>query len=270
MPRRKKTEPSPSATGAAQTKATAARAGEALIAQKELPYGRLLLAQAGDNLRLDLTLSMQAYPNVCAALMDEDGNNILPSMCFGLRSQQPSGFFSNTELNQKRNLTLQSSAENLGRMIGAMQMVLDELNGEYESKRERERLAARNGAKVSGDGAPGMEPPYSARRGTREADGEWAAPGEEADASHEDHSAPAKPPATEPVPTPETASVLQKRTPAVSASDIAAMRAKVASMTPEEGAEAIRRAQRLAERRRKNPDIFSGGKPFTTETSDKE
>ncbi|MBU2852301.1 hypothetical protein [Acidithiobacillus ferrivorans] len=266
MPRRKKTDTSPSATGAAQAKATAARAGEALIAQKELPYGRLLLAQAGDNLRLDLTLSMQAYPNVCAALMDEDGNNILPSMCFGLRSQQPSGFFSNAELDQKGNMTLQSSAENLGRMIVAMKMVMDELNDEYESKRERERLAALNGAKGSGYSAPGIDPPYPAHRGTREADGEETGP------THEDHSAHPKPPATEPVPPPETVSVPREGNPepVSAAPDIAAARVKAASMTPEEGAEAIRKAQRLLERRRKNPGIFSGGKPSTTETSDKE
>ena len=265
MARRKKTDTSPSTTGAAQSKATAARAGEALIAQKELPYGRLLLALAGDNLRLDLTLSMQAYPNVCAALMDEDGNNILPSMCFGLRSQQPSGFFSNAELDQKGNMTLQSSAENLGRMIVAMKMVLDELNDEYESKRERERLAALNWANGSGDSAPGIEPPYPARQRTQEADGKEAGP------AHEDHSAHTKPPVTESAPPPETVSVLQEGNPApVSAPDIAAARVKAASMTPEEGAEAIRKAQRLLERRRKNPGIFSGGKPSTTETSDKE
>ncbi len=264
MARRKKPDTSPSTTGAAQSKATAARAGEALIAQKELPYGRLLLAQAGDNLRLDLTLSMQAYPNVCAALMDEDGNNILPSMCFGLRSQQPSGFFSNAELDQKGNMTLQSSAENLGRMIVAMKMVLDELNDEYESKRERERLAALNGAKGSGDSTPGIEPPYPARQGTQEAGGAEAVP------THEDRSAHTKPPATEPVSTPKTLSALQESNPAVPAPDIAAARVKVASMTQEEGAEAIRKAQRLLERRRKNPGIFSGGKPSTTETSDKE
>ena len=264
MARRKKTDTSPSTTGAAQSKATAARAGEALIAQKELPYGRLLLAQAGDNLRLDLTLSMQAYPNVCAALMDEDGNNILPSMCFGLRSQQPSGFFSNAELDQKGNMTLQSSAENLGRMIVAMKMVLDELNDEYESKRERERLAALNRAKGSGDSAPGIENPYPAHRGTQETGGEEAIP------THEDRSAHTKPPSTEPVSKPEVLSVPREGNPAVPAPDIAAARVKVASMTSEEGAEAIRRAQRLLERRRKNPGIFSGGKPPTTETSDKE
>ncbi|MBN6740150.1 hypothetical protein JKG47_06315 [Acidithiobacillus sp. MC6.1] len=264
MSRRRKADAPPSATGAAQSKATAARAGEALIAQKELPYGRLLLAQAGDNLRLDLTLSMQAYPNVCAALMDEDGNNILPSMCFGLRSQQPSGFFSNAELDQKGNMTLQTSAENLGHMIVAMKMALDELNDEYESKRERERLAALNGAKESGDGAPGMEPPYPAHRGTQEPGGEGAGP------AHEDHSARTKPPATEPVSTSETVSAPQDGIPTVPAPDIASARAKVASMTPEEGAEAIRRAQRMAEIRRKNPGIFPGGKPSTTETSDKE
>ncbi len=264
MARHKKTDTSQSATGAAQSKATAARAGEALIAQKELPYGRLLLAQAGDNLRLDLTLSMQAYPNVCAALMDEDGNNILPSMCFGLRSQQPSGFFSNAELDQKGNMTLQSSAENLGRMIVAMKIVLDELNDEYESKRERERLAALNGAKGSGDSAPGIEPPYPARQGTQEAGGAEAVP------THEDRSAHTKPPVIEPVSTPKTLSAPQESNPAVPAPDIAAARVKVASMTQEEGAEAIRKAQRLLERRRKNPGIFSGGKPSTTETSDKE
>ena len=264
MARRKKTDTSQSATGAAQSKATAARAGEALIAQKELPYGRLLLAQAGDNLRLDLTLSMQAYPNVCAALMDEDGNNILPSMCFGLRSQQPSGFFSNAELDQKGNMTLQSSAENLGRMIVAMKMVLDELNDEYESKRERERLAALNGATGSGDGAPGIVPPYPARRGTQETGGEETVP------TDEDHSAHTKPLATEPVSTPEVLSVPREGNPAVPAPDIAAARVKVAAMTPEEGAEAIRRAQRMAEIRRKNPGIFPGGEPSTTKTSDKE
>ncbi len=264
MARRKKTGTSPSTTGAAQSKATAARAGEALIAQKELPYGRLLLAQAGDNLRLDLTLSMQAYPNVCAALMDEDGNNILPSMCFGLRSQQPSGFFSNAELDQKGNMTLQSSAENLGRMIVAMKMVLDELNDEYESKRERERLAALNGATGSGDGAPGIVPPYPARRGTQETGGEETVP------TDEDHSAHTKPLATEPVSTPEVLSVPREGNPAIPAPDIAAARVKVAAMTPEEGAEAIRRAQRMAEIRRKNPGIFPGGVPSTTKTSDKE
>ena len=265
MARRKKPDTSPFTTGAAQSKATAARAGEALIAQKELPFGRLLLAQAGDNLRLDLTLSMQAYPNVCAALMDEDGNNILPSMCFGLRSQQPSGFFSNAELDQKGNMTLQSSAENLGRMIVAMKMVLDELNEEYERKRERERLAALNGAKGSGDSAPGIEPPYPARQGIQEAGGAEAIP------THEDRSAQTKPPVTEPVSTPKTLFAPQEGNLAVvPAPDIAAARAKVASMTPEEGAEAIRKAQRLLEMRRKNPGIFSGGKPSTTETSDKE
>lgn len=266
MARRKKTGTSPSTTGAAQSKATAARAGEALIAQKELPYGRLLLAQAGDNLRLDLTLSMQAYPNVCAALMDEDGNNILPSMCFGLRSQQPSGFFSNAELDQKGNMTLQSSAENLGRMIVAMKMVLDELNDEYESKRERERLAALNGATGSGDGAPGIVPPYPARRGTQETGGEETVP------TDEDHSAHTKPLATEPVSTPEVLSVPREGNPAIPAPDIAAARVKVASMTPEEGAEAIRRAKAQAdERRRKNPAIFaSDTKTSTTEPSNKE
>ena len=266
MARRKKTGTSPSTTGAAQSKATAARAGEALIAQKELPYGRLLLAQAGDNLRLDLTLSMQAYPNVCAALMDEDGNNILPSMCFGLRSQQPSGFFSNAELDQKGNMTLQSSAENLGRMIVAMKMVLDELNDEYESKRERERLAALNGATGSGARAPSVEHPYPAHQGTQDAGGEEAVP------THEDQSVRTKPPATEPVSTPEVLSVPREGNPAVPAPDIAAARVKVASMTPEEGAEAIRRAKAQAdERRRKNPAIFaSDTKTSTTEPSNKE
>jgi hypothetical protein len=248
MPRRKKIDTSPSATGAAQSKATAARAGEALIAQKELPYGRMLLAQAGDNLRLDLTLSMQAYPNVCAALMDEDGNTILPSMCFGLRSQQPSGFFSNAELDQKGNMTLQTSAENLGRMIVAMKMVLDELNDEYESKRESERLAALNGATGSGNSAGG----------------------EETGPTHKERSARTKPLTTESASTLETVPVPQDGNPTEPATDIATARVKVASMTPEEGAEAIRRAQRMANIRRKNPGIFPGGKPSTTETSDKE